>query len=259
MNTKSKNRKLWGKTLLATIGISFILLIVPPIIMLMFTPVNNGQVNDASGEFFWIYIIWVGVLSISVGFIMFLGFLFGSEFPDTRNLFVGTKWATIGGLTFFVGFIILIQSSCCYKNDYYMMGCFGPLVALIGFALASTAQEYFPLLAIGFAAPFVAGLLQPFIGETLAKSLFLVLSFGAGGLIFYLRATRGLPRGADIPSRTIVWNRARCPRCDNLWTLGRVVIEIPERCPTCDWSWVDEKKDPYKISSFLQNSSPKKR
>ena len=85
-----------------------------------------------------------------------------------------------------------------------------------------------------------------------------MLGFVIGGLHF-IRKTPTWQFIAVQKPPTIVWNYARCPRCDGLWTLGRVVIEIPERCPTCGWSWVDHNLDPRKIPSFVNPSSKTKK
>lgn len=200
--------------------------------------------------------IWVGILTFSATPIILLNLLLGREFPKSETFYLGARWAIVGALTAFGVWLIMVVSSCCFRDDLFMLGCFLPLLGLLGFTMGGLFQEFFPYFALILIVPFLAGLLHPFVGESLAVWVGNVIIFGAVGIIIYFRITRGLPNPKPKTPSTIVWNYARCPRCDNLWTLGRAVTEIPERCPTCGWSWVDHNLDPHKIPSFV-NPSPK--
>ncbi|MCB9423010.1 MAG: hypothetical protein H6667_24630 [Ardenticatenaceae bacterium] len=249
MDTKANNRKQWGKTLLATIGIFFASLLVALLIMMQTEP---------WAQWAWILSCWVSILSFSAIPLFIASYFTGENFPDASRFFAGAPWGIIGGVTAFGLMWIVTQTSCCYKDDMYMLACFGPLLGLMGFFFGSAFRNRFPLFALTIASPFIYGYLQPIIGNQLAAIVFYIIVFGSSGIEIYLRITRGVPGEVSLPTRTIMWQKARCPQCDGSWTLGEMGTENPEHCPTCGWSWKEAGVNPSDVPSFLASESPKR-
>ncbi|MCP4425410.1 MAG: hypothetical protein GY803_13025 [Chloroflexi bacterium] len=242
MDAKTKNRLWWGKALLIDIVLFFASLLVSFLIMAQ---------QEAWAQWAWILSCWVGIITFAALPVIFMNYLSGNESPETNRLLQRSFWGVVGGITTFGIFWITTQSSCCYKSDTSILACFGPMMGLIGVFIGVYSQFYFPLLALALAMPLIATHLQPLVGNRLATIILYIIAFGLVSTGLYLRITRGPPRKPNIPSRKIVWQHARCPQCNNSWTLGQAGTIDAKRCPTCGWSREDESINPFDIPSFL--------
>lgn len=201
-------------------------------------------------------VCWAGILTVSALPLLLLHFAANAPFPETKGFFDGLPWALVGGFLGFGSVLVATQTSCCYKGDMMFLGCFGPLMGLIGFAIGGRLQHHILFLALFFAAPFIGSALYPWLGYRAAAFVTVVIQLITIGISLFLRIKQDKVHPVN-DSETIIWHKARCPQCNNLWTLGSRDTRDMKRCPTCGWSWAQAGVDPFDVPSFVQPGARK--
>lgn len=185
-------RKWWGKVALFTTLLTGAFLFVS--VLLLSIPEPWSQLLPFLS-------CWGALLSFGVFLIALFAIATRAPLPDFADFWYNVPWALVGGVA---GLTIPLSEwlwSCCYQGDYYSLGCFGPLLFLMGFALGGLMGKGILMIIAIFAAPFIGGFLAPYIGQTAAHFLTAVIMIGAVGVSLYARITQGLP-GPRRPSRS---------------------------------------------------------
>jgi hypothetical protein len=163
MKLESANRKQWGVVLVIATGVT----IASPIIALLLSSMT---------AWLWMLLCWVGLLSVGAVILALMGLVTNGPLPSFRGSWDKLPWAAVGGV---LGFGIVWVDwlfTRSQPDDVLDLGCFGPMLGLMAFAIAGAFQFHLFFLLMTFAVMAIAAELSPWIGD-LGTLLIIVAAF----------------------------------------------------------------------------------
>ncbi len=172
-------RKWWAKVFLGTVSLTGLFL---------FAAFFSFSSTSSESWVAWIPFLfcWGGILSVGIAFMATIGFVIESPKPHVDTQFWhNAPWALIGGLLAFGIPLSEWLWSCCNQGNIYFLGCFGPLLFLMGFAIGGRLGRTVLIFLIAFPTIFIGSILHPTLGDTGTLLVIISIMIVGSGLIFY--------------------------------------------------------------------------